>query len=272
MLDRITYPDPLIPAWKTRRPVMVIGDVHGRLDLLDRLLADVGKGVRTILLGDLIDRGPDSLGVLRRVREARIPTLMGNHEDAMLRAVGLLPAKSEEERANWWINWLRNGGVETLDSLGLVATEPTDYVYDGAAWRGRLREKLEPFAGWLSTLRPAARIDCPLPMIPGRGRRPSFLLAVHAGIEPELPLDMQTAGTMLLTRSPRFLRRLETDFLIVHGHTISAEPEFEGSRINVDVGASKNGTLAGVFISDAGISFQMARTREMVPEHSEMEP
>lgn len=94
---------------------IAIGDIHGCLAALDALLGEINPGPEDVLvtLGDYVDRGPDSRGVLERLLELRgrtaLVTLLGNHEEMMLRVL------SGEAPATWW---LRYGGAETLDSYG----------------------------------------------------------------------------------------------------------------------------------------------------------
>ena len=104
--------------------VYAVGDVHGRADLLRCLLRQIDRDdggrphadTRLILLGDLIDRGPDSAGVLECVRaleaepDRHVTVLMGNHEDMFLKAI------DEGEAA--LTSFLRHGGHNTLASFG----------------------------------------------------------------------------------------------------------------------------------------------------------
>lgn len=210
-----------------------VGDVHGRLDLLerafDRIAAHAGvRPHRVVILGDYVDRGPDSAGVvaflMRRQAEADVVCLKGNHEDMMLRA---LAGEEGALRA-----WLANGGLETLRCYHARAD-------------GDLRGGLpEAHVDWLSRL-PLTAAD------PHR-------IFVHAGLEPDLPLELQDEATLLWIRGP-FLRAPAGAFEahIVHGHTPlwegkpeASEPELLEHRTNLDTGAYFTGVLtAGVFDS-----------------------
>lgn len=202
-----------------------IGDIHGAVHKLQQLLTRCedhagGRPRRYVFLGDYIDRGPDSAGVLRVVRDlaTRLPdvvALMGNHE-AMLLAVidGAVDPK----------NWLGQGGLMTLRSFGVADV--------GALPRGDV--------DWLRTL-PVTKDD---------GRR----FFVHAGVDPRLPLDAQDESDLLWIREPFLADERDYGRLIVHGHTplASGTPDWRGNRLNLDTGAVFGGPLtAAVFGDDA---------------------
>ena len=208
-----------------------VGDVHGRLDLLerafDRIAAHAGaRAHRVVMLGDYVDRGPESAGVIdfliRRQARADVVCLKGNHEDMMLRA---LAGGDGGLRA-----WLGNGGRETLRSYG---ARP-----DGDFQRAIPVAHLD----WLTAL-PRAATD------PHR----TF---VHAGLAPDVPLSLQDEATLLWIRGP-FLEAPAGAFEahVVHGHTPlwdgkpdPAEPELLAHRTNLDTGAYFTGVLSiGVF-------------------------
>ncbi len=202
-----------------------IGDIHGCMDKLAELVRRcdndaAGRSMRYVFLGDYIDRGPDSRGVvqflidLQRPHPDRDLFLKGNHEDLLVSA-----ADSDffEER------WLTNGGVETLKSYGLTtaAEIPKDHV------------------NWLRRL--------PLSFDDG------LRFFVHAGIHPDRAIDRQDEDDLLWIRTP-FLTS-ETDYgrFIVHGHTPvkDGQPDLRTNRLNLDTGAVFGGPLtAAVFDSD----------------------
>ncbi len=223
------------------RPVYAVGDVHGMLSELTRMMALIeadgarhlaGSGVQPIavLLGDYIDRGPASLAVLQlirarvadRSRPVRWIALMGNHEELMLEGLTEGPAALGQ--------WLANGGLETLRSAGLdLPTEP-DRVC--AAVRRRHAALLD----WVAAL--------PALLVMGSLDHPSRLF-VHAGIDPSLPLADQDRPVLLWTRA----HRRESDYpcLVVHGHTIVPEVQVNPRRINLDTGCfTARGRLSAV--------------------------
>ena len=199
-----------------------IGDIHGRLDLLNRaidMIADHADGLphRVICLGDYIDRGPESKGVVERLMRLSATgtwlCLKGNHEDMMVRA---LRTRDREELDIW----LWNGGEETMDSYGNNVP---------AAHKD-----------WLEAL-PIYHRDA--------GR-----IYVHAGIDPGVSIEDQTERTFLWIRE-RFLTAKALPCHVVHGHTPrwrekpdAAQPECLPHRTNLDTGAYFTGVLSiGMF-------------------------
>ena len=209
-----------------------IGDVHGRFDLLvsaiDMIDAHVGDRMfRLVMLGDYVDRGPDSRRVIELLmalqKRWRVTCLKGNHEELMVRAV-------TDPSGGRLGQWLANGGLETLRSYGL--TEDSDLA--AGVPRAHIR--------WLAGL----------PRTTGDGHR----IYVHAGLLPKTPIDKQKDETFLWIRE-RFLTAKASDFdaHVVHGHTPlwdgkpdPASPELLAHRTNLDTGAFATGVLTvGVF-------------------------
>lgn len=215
-----------------------VGDIHGRLDLLNDILELIERdnssrpAARTfiVFLGDLIDRGPDSAGVVERLRTyepnfARTVFLGGNHEEVLLRILaggkGVLPS------------WLKFGGAECAESYGLDAT--------------RLKRMSEPEA--------VATVQAKIP-----ASHRSFLesfgdtfrfgdyLFVHAGIRPGLALDEQARSDLRWIREPFLTDAKEHGFIVVHGHTIVKDVEERRNRIGIDTGAYKSGVLTALGI------------------------
>jgi Calcineurin-like phosphoesterase len=200
-----------------------IGDVHGCLDKLTVLLASCrqygGDGPhRLVFVGDYVDRGPDSRGViellleLQRDARAEVVCLRGNHEAMMLDAA----ATNDEDL------WLLNGGGATLASYGA---------------RGALDM-------------PPAHLDwvAALPLWFDDGQR----LFVHAGINPSLPLDRQAEWDLLWIREPFLSSRRDFGRLIVHGHTplASGIPDLRANRLNIDTAAVFGGPLTAAVFED----------------------
>lgn len=199
-----------------------IGDIHGRQDLLAPLLTAIREHSgehepRLVLLGDYIDRGPDSAAVLATVRELqarapdRVTCLMGNHEHMLLTAL------AEPEALPWW---LENGGCETLASFGVE--HPADMPGDVLAW----------LAGLPTSMQDALRYY------------------VHAGLRPGLTLPEQTDQDRLWIREPFLSAEWDFGTYVVHGHTPvrTARPDVRPFRLNLDTGAVYGGALsAGVF-------------------------
>ena len=216
--------------------VYAIGDIHGRLDLLTALLAQVAAdGERhpadqrrqLVFLGDYIDRGTESRGVIDALLRPGWPDfprifLMGNHEDAMLEFL--------DEQSDG-VAWLTYGGLETLLSYGVAIRRlPTS-----AASAAELRETLRAAV-------PQDHVDflrrCVLSHAAGD------YVFVHAGVRPGRPLEQQDRRDLLWIRD-EFLRVAGAlpGKVVVHGHTICDAPQDLGHRIDIDTGAFVSGRL-----------------------------
>lgn len=216
-----------------------IGDIHGCLAELELLLARIseeisanGRPAHLIFLGDYVDRGPDSAGVLDRLIGGPLPGerqtfLMGNHEEAMLSAL--------DGDLETLTGWLRYGGVETLESYGIARA---DALRLGHALPARMREAVpEAHVAFLRGCEDKVRAG--------------DYLFVHAGIRPGIPIDEQDSGDLRWIRD-RFLEDEVTDHgaMVVHGHTISDEPEVRRNRIGIDTGCFQSGRLTALVVED----------------------
>lgn len=215
--------------------VYAVGDVHGCANLLDELIdrieldrdARPAAQVLEIYLGDYIDRGPDSAGVVRRLRaradERKIVCLMGNHEAMLLDALnGSLDAS----------HWLGNGGDATLASYGL---RPTLFGSSAAS----------PFGSF-----PAADLAFLHSLRLTHRRGPYFF--VHAGVRPGVALDQQDPQDLVWIRDDFLDYDGPLGAVVVHGHTPSRTPEFRPNRINIDTGAVFTGRLTCLRIDRDG--------------------
>lgn len=215
--------------------VYAIGDVHGCADLLDQLLAmlkedNAARGpaqTSLVYLGDLVDRGPDSRGVVSRVRAgvdwARTITLMGNHEAVML---DVLDGRSETLS-----QWLRFGGIETLESWGISRQTIEESTRDDLIEALR-RAVTSDERAWLGRLRTSLRIG--------------DYYFVHAGVRPDVPLDKQDDEDRLWIREDFLESRKKHGAMIVHGHSINRDVENLPNRIGLDTGAYASGKLTAV--------------------------
>lgn len=223
-----------VPNDNTR--LYVIGDIHGRLDLLDRLIDEIDRDAKrhgttclTVTLGDYIDRGPDSRGVLERLLSNPFPgdyvALKGNHE-ALLQAFLENPAVG--------VRWRRLGGLETLISFGVpVAAMMESKNYNLAA--EQLRAALLPeHTKFLASLRMSLTV----------GR---YFLC-HAGIRPGVKLERQSPDDLLWIRDEFLTSTMDFGKIVVHGHTPNMEPEVLPNRINIDTGAFATGRLTCVVL------------------------
>jgi serine/threonine protein phosphatase 1 len=210
----------------------VIGDIHGRLDLLDRIAreitADVSAGSPPqplgVLLGDYIDRGPDSAGVLARLsaRDFPIPfvALRGNHEQMLLDFL-------EDERC--LESWRHFGGLETLHSFG-VDVQKARQVSGFAEAQRHLRAVLPP--KMLKFLLATA----------SRYQLGDYYFC-HAGIRPGVALDAQRDEDLLWIRDEFVHSTANHGKIVVHGHTPVDQPDIRENRIDIDTGAYATGKL-----------------------------
>ncbi len=228
------------PASTGERLVYAVGDIHGRSDLLDGLLARIvadaapalSRGERPLLifLGDYVDRGADSKGVLDRLTALlgapgfEVRALMGNHEEAMLAFV-------EDPVGN--AGWLDFGGGATLASYGVAPPIGRANAEDLAALGRALSSALT--AEHLSFLR-----SLELAVVLGG------YVFVHAGLRPGVPLDAQSARDLLWIRQEFLSEKKPFEKVVVHGHTPEEMPYDGPTRIGLDTGAYATGVLTAV--------------------------
>lgn len=216
--------------------IYAIGDIHGRLDLLvtlqQRILDDAARrkaGRRLLIyLGDLVSRGPDSRGVVERVRTwqpdgfERI-ALRGNHEDLLLRCHA-----GEFEAARHWLDY---GGIEAMASYGVEVSG--EMVRDEAG----IGELCHRFADAL----PGTQLEF-LESLPLSHRAGDYFF-VHGGVRPGVPLAQQNPRDLIWIRKTFLVSTLDHGAIVVHGHSISRTPESPGNRIGIDTGAYHSGVL-----------------------------
>ena len=196
----------------------VIGDIHGRLDLLERMIEPINLDIKTCdgeclvaTLGDYIDRGPNSRGVLDRLLNnpfsGQYVALKGNHE-ALLEAFLDDPVVG----ADWW----RLGGMETLRSFGItIKPRMTRSGFARAAvqLREALSQQQVEFLGSLKTF-----------LVVGR-----YFLC-HAGVRPGIALDSQDDEDLLWIRDEFLSSQIDFGKIVIHGHTPIQEPEILANR------------------------------------------
>jgi serine/threonine protein phosphatase 1 len=222
--------------------IYAIGDVHGcltqLLDIEAQMLADGAtiKGEKWLVtLGDYVDRGPASAGVINHLLDPppegwRRVALLGNHEQMMLNFLG-------DPFGHFY--WLDQGGTETLASYGIDLKRRFDEDSPDAG-----------FARELARAIPAEHREF-VAGLPIALSLPGWLF-VHAGIRPGLPLDLQDDDDLIWIRS-EFLEVERTDGLrVVHGHTPGPEPFVTASRIGLDTGCFYTGRLSGMRITPDG--------------------
>lgn len=219
----------------------VVGDIHGRLDLLDQLLELIhselerrpARKTLLVFVGDLIDRGPASAQVVERLRTyrsrgVRPVFLLGNHEEVLLRILAgessLIPS------------WLKFGGAECLASYGVATRSLRAMSGDEAA--AAIRDAIplthvKFLEGFVDTC------------------RFGDYLFVHAGIRPGVQIEQQRQADLRWIREPFLFDDTDHGFVVVHGHTICPQVEERANRIAIDTGAYRTGILTALAIEGA---------------------
>ncbi len=235
MVDFIQAPGTLPPGQR----IYAIGDVHGCLDRLEALHALIADDLAArptpepllLHLGDYVDRGPDSAGVVAKLAAGShlpdVPTinLMGNHEQMMLAAVATGDTDATEL-------WLANGGANSLLSWGVPrSAQPKE-------WPSYLPKAHLIFLRDLAVCHAAG----------------SYLF-VHAGIRPGIPLERQTRHDLMWIREPFLSFKESFGPVVVHGHTPRQEPTVRPNRIGIDTGAVMGGVLTCLVLEEDRLAF-----------------
>ncbi len=233
-------PAPRVPDGQR---VYAVGDIHGRADLLDdlhgRIIADAegapaGTAMTVVYLGDYVDRGADSKGVIQRLLAASLPGfravhLKGNHEDLLL---GFLNYPEE----GW--SWMVNGGDATVRSYG-VALAGDD---EASGRMSRVRDEL------VARL-PRAHLEFLLSL--QMSHICGDYMMVHAGIRPGVALDRQSESDCLWIREEFLRSSADHGKVVVHGHTPGPAPVKRGNRIGIDTAAYASDVLTCLVLQAA---------------------
>jgi serine/threonine protein phosphatase 1 len=223
--------------------IYAVGDVHGCADRLDLMHGAIAEDLAArpvahallVHLGDLIDRGPDSAGVIERLLRPfpsvpgaaapHVVNLIGNHEEMFLAAINGGGGRTAEL-------WLANGGGETLASWGV-------------SWRAGPE-------GWRSAIPPEH-----LGFLRGLALvyRAGGYLFVHAGLRPGVKLEAQARQDMLWIREPFLSWSGTLPAVVVHGHTPEDAPVVRPHRIGVDTGAVLGGPLTCAVLEADTVTF-----------------
>lgn len=227
---------PAAPVWALPpgQRVYAIGDIHGRRDLFDALVAgieadDAARGradTTIILLGDLVDRGPESAQMLAAARalaaRRKVRVIAGNHEEMFLDSFD----KDDVLR-----EFLRHGGRETILSYNV---DPDRYRELTIAETRNLLHEVIP----------------PADVAFMRGFEDRIVIGdylfVHAGIRPMVPLNEQTPAITRWIRREFIEYRGDHGWCVVHGHTIMNDPSITMNRIGIDTGAYMTGRLTAL--------------------------
>ncbi len=225
-------------------PVWAIGDVHGCLDLLRRLVDHIEaqhteQPPHVIFLGDYVDRGPHSRGVLDALVDLegssriRAEFIRGNHDHVMQTFL----TDSQAGPA-----WQGMGADATLASYGVP---PPPLEASPEAWaevQARFVSRVpSAHVGFLARLRPSVQSG--------------DYFFTHAGVRPGRPLAKQKLTDLMWVRNAFLEDRRPLEKVIVHGHTPTADPHSDHRRIGVDTGAYASGVLTGLYLEDQGRQF-----------------
>ena len=224
-----------------------VGDIHGRADLLKemhRLIADdaalltPGTSKVVIYLGDYVDRGLESRQVIDLLIQDRLTDfqsvhLFGNHDAWLL---------SFLVDASIGPIWLRYGGDATMVSYGVRLGVPLDEVRYYEQLQDDLRQRI-----------PRRHVEF-LQSLELSFESGDYLF-VHAGVDPARPLDQQAIDDLLWIREPFLNSRRDLGQVVVHGHTVEAEPVIRPNRIGIDTGACWTGCLTCLVLEEGVFRF-----------------
>ena len=246
-------PEVPLPSVPEGTRYYVVGDIHGRLDLYQALIdaiddddqASPEAQTHVIILGDLVDRGPDSAGVIEATRQWQcqrdVRVLAGNHEEMFLASF---------EKPQTLRHFLKHGGRETLLSYGLSKKQFSAM-------------SLEDLFEALPQLVPQDDVDYMAGFEECITAGDYFF--VHAGVDPTVPLDEQKRSDMLWIRDRFLSHEGVLDKVIVHGHTIFEEVMDCGNRIGIDTGAFRSGVLTALVLEGT-----QQRTLQAVSENDQI--
>ncbi|MDQ0511892.1 metallophosphoesterase family protein [Ancylobacter amanitiformis] len=235
---------PLVTLSEARGPegirIYAVGDIHGCLSLLNKLLQKIGEDIarskpddwRIIFLGDYVDRGSDSKGVIDRLialqaADPRHILLAGNHDAEFLAFL------KQPSMDGVFVN---SGGNATSRSYG-VKLNPSKL---------KTEADLEHVHQKLADAVPSSHIR----FLEGLQHAVSYgdYFFCHAGVRPGTPLDSQDPDDLLRMRAPFLQSLMPLEKVVVHGHTISAKPEERINRIGIDTGAYRTGRLTALVV------------------------
>jgi serine/threonine protein phosphatase 1 len=242
-----SFPDLDHPSLPHGQLLYAVGDIHGRLDLLEALLQLIAQGARAsesarqktlVFVGDYVDRGPDSRGVVERLIRDPLQGfdthfLKGNHEAI------LLDFLEEPWRLD---HWLMNGGDATMRSYGVDVERLARLDAPAEIWRNAFADALPD-----AHLRFLRRLKLSV----------SFgdYLFVHAGVRPGVPLGAQSEADLVWIRAPFLDSDEPFGKIVVHGHTPTREPVTRPNRIGIDTGAVFTGRLTALRLQDGSREF-----------------
>lgn len=235
----VALPAPEVLAYSSSiepdQPFAAIGDVHGRQDLLSALVGKLEQeapGQPLLLVGDFVDRGPESAEVLSYVKalhdsRAQTIVLKGNHEQMLLDFI--------DDPAGRGLRWIDFGGRETMLSFGVEAPGPKPDLEDITEAALELETKMgKELVAWIRDL-------------PTRWRTGN-VICVHAALDPARKPEDQSDRSVLWGHADFFTKTRQDGLWVLHGHTIFAEAHAHSGRIASDTGAYQTGKLTAALV------------------------
>lgn len=240
---------PFQPPPEVDGMLYAVGDLHGRVDLLEAMMARLLDDVvglperpanipKLVFVGDVIDRGPDTRAVIeflmavRQWPEFETQFVAGNHEMMLLLFLDQ-PVKGR--------SWLRHGGYETLLSYGLERLGDIDDPDDLRRLADGLSDAMGPHRAFIEDMVPSVR--------------DGNVLLTHAGADPDLPVEVQPPRTLAWGCDSFLKKRRRDGVWVVYGHTIMDAPSMRHGRIAIDTGAYVTGCLTALRLHGAEATF-----------------
>jgi serine/threonine protein phosphatase 1 len=214
--------------------VVAVGDLHGRLDLLEKLWPQIEATARVsaarqrtlVFLGDYVDRGLQTRELIDRLLAGFSPFeaifLKGNHDETLLQFL------DDPQLGEVWRNF---GGIETLHSYGVTHTPGRNWAQTRAEFAARLPEAHLKFLRSLKL-----HYAC------------GDFLFVHAGVKPGVMLEHQREHDLLWIRDEFLQSTMSFGRIVVHGHSPERRPVVKANRIGIDTGAYMTGTLTALVL------------------------
>lgn len=238
--------------------IYAVGDIHGDLTLLTKMRSELASrcssGDTIVYLGDYVDRGPESFGVVdclcSPIPDVTEVFLMGNHERFFIEALdpAINPRQSKMELGiSWYVAWLFHGGIQTLNSYKIQRDilpslgDIKEHYCEGV--EHVTMDMISNLRNELQRVVPPHHIEF-LRNLKLMHVQDNFVFA-HAGIDPNRKLSSQEEDTLLWVRNGGIQTKYD-HYTIVHGHTIYPSVYISEHRIGCDTGAFTNGVLSAV--------------------------
>ncbi|MEE9313434.1 MAG: metallophosphoesterase family protein [Rhizobiaceae bacterium] len=241
--------------------IYAIGDVHGCLDEMKDMLKLIKRDLKTrpikhhriVFVGDFVDRGPDSKGVVKYLKKLirknkHVTCLFGNHDEKLLLARKEMPLDKFD-------SYFRFGGAETMLSYG-VSTKKLKRISDNPI----NKKAAISFAKKAKKRIPKSHVKF-LKKLPRSITIGDYFIC-HAGVHPQVALDEQKEQDLIWIREPFLSWDRPLDKVIIHGHTRRSKPDVRKVRINVDTSCCYGGELTAVVLEGVDHHFLTVKARK----------